>query len=88
MDDGLRPVPTHELRFDIEHALREAANLWPRRHVHGEYNPHRPMANAVVKHLELCGIRCFRKPPILGHSTPMSPFGPPHRDEDSETSGA
>ena len=38
MDDDLRPVPKHELRFDIEHALRKARSLWPRKHVHGDHN--------------------------------------------------
>ena len=62
MDDDLRPVPKHELRFDIEHALRKARSLWPRKHVHGDHNALRPVADAVVQHLALCGIRCFRNP--------------------------
>ena len=48
MDDDLRPVPKHELRFDIEHALRKARSLWPRKHVHGDHNALRPVADAVV----------------------------------------
>ncbi len=85
MDDHLHPVPQHELLFNVEQALRKARKLWPRRHVHGQDNPLRPVANAVVQHLALCGIRCFRKPPTMGHSTPLHPYGtPPHR-EDPET---
>ncbi len=79
MDDDLRPVPRREFLFDVEQALRTAAKLWPRRRVHGDYNPLRPMANTVVKHLELCGIRCFRKNPPIGHSMPAVPL---HEGED------
>ena len=85
MDDNLRPVPKHELRFDVEHALRKARSLWPRRHVHGQDNPLRPVANAVVEHLALCGIRCFRKPPTMRHSTPIRPYGTPPPGDDPET---
>ena len=70
MDDDLRPVPKHELRFDMEHTLRKARSLWPHMHVHGDHNALRPVADAVVQHLALCGIRCFRKPPLPGHDTP------------------
>ena len=87
MDDDLHPVPQHELLFNVEQALRKARKLWPRRRVEGNYNPLRPVANAVVEHLALCGIRCFRKPPAIGHSTPIRPYGPAHRDQDPETPG-
>ena len=75
MDDDrdLRPVPRHEFLFDVEQALRKAAKLWPCRRVHGEYNPLRPTANAVVEHLQLCDIRCFCKPLTIG---PRMPIGP------------
>ena len=83
MDDDLRPVPKHELRFDIEHALRKARSLWPRKHVHGDHNALRPVADAVVQHLALCGIRCFRKPPLPGHGTPHSPPQTVRRGKDA-----
>ena len=85
MDDDLRPVPKHELRFDIEQALGNARSLWPRRHIHGQHNPLGPMANAVVEHLALCGIRFFRKPPTMRHATPAQPYATPSRGKDSET---
>ena len=73
MDDDLRPVPRRDFLFDVEQVLRNAAKLWPRRRVHGEYNPLRPAANAVVEYLELCGIRCFRKILPIGHIIPPGP---------------
>ena len=87
MDDDFRPIPRREFLFDVEQALRKAAKLWPRKHVPGDHDRFRPVANAVVEYLALCGIRCFRKPPTLGHSIPIRPFGPTNSDEDSETSG-
>ena len=52
-DDDLRPIPNHELRFDIEDALRKTRSLWPRKQVHGDYNVLRPVADAVLHHLAL-----------------------------------
>ena len=34
------------------------------------------LADAIVAHLELCGIRCFRRPPAPRHSTPDPWAGP------------
>ena len=85
MDDDLRPVPRRELLFDVEQGLREAASLWPRRRELGEDNPFRPVADAVLKHLERCGVRCFRKPPDLGHSIPPGPW--PSGEEDTTPKG-
>ena len=79
VDDELRPVPRHEFLFDVEQALRKAAGLWPRKRVPGDHDRLRPVAQRIVEQLELCGIRCFRKPPHLGHSIPS---GPLHEDED------
>ena len=73
MDDDLRPVPRHEFLFDVEQALRTAAKLWPRKRVPGDHDRLRPVALRIVEQLELCGIRCFRKPPHLGHSIPPGP---------------
>ena len=74
MEDDLRPVSRHEFLFDVERALGRARKLWPRRRVPGDYNPLRPVANAIIEHLELCGIRCFRKPPPVGHGIPGGPL--------------
>ena len=73
MDDDLRPVPRREFLFDVEQALRNAAKLWPRKHVPGDHDRLRPVANAVVEYLALCGIRCFRKILPIGHIIPPGP---------------
>ena len=74
MGDDHRPVLRHELVFDVEQALRKARKLWPRKVVHGDYNPLKPIADAVVEHPELCGITCFRRPPREPHSIPGGPL--------------
>ena len=81
MDDDLRPLPRHELLFDVERALTKARALWPSKRVHGDHNALKPVANAIVEHLELCRIGCFRKPPSPRHSTPGDP-SPPVPDKD------
>ena len=58
MDDDLPPVPKHEFAFDIEHALSKARVLRPRKRGRGDRGSLGLVANAVVKHLELCRIRC------------------------------
>ena len=73
MDDDLRPVPRREFLFNVEFALSKAARLWPRKRVYGEDNPYRPVAQRLVEHLELCGIRMFRKKQPIGHSIPPGP---------------
>ncbi len=73
MDDDLRPVPRREFLFDVEQALRTAAKLWPRKRVPGDHDRLRPVAQRIVEQLELCGIRCFRKNPPIGHSIPPAP---------------
>ena len=73
MDDDLRPVPRREFLFDLEQALRLAERLWPRKRVPGDHDRFRLVAQRIVEQLELCGIRCFRKPPSIGHSIPPGP---------------
>ena len=71
MKDDLRDVERDDLLFDIEFALgHKAAPLWPRRRSYGLAHPYRPAARAVLEHLELCGLRVFRKPPAPWHSVP------------------
>ena len=72
--DYKNPIPRDDLLFTVEMALRKASRLWPRKHVPGDHDRLKPVARAVVEHLELCGIRCFSKPPAPGHSTP-EPWG-------------
>ena len=64
------PVPRDDLLFTVEMALRKASRLWPRKHVPGDHDRLKPMAKAIVEHLELCGIRCFSGTPDPSHSTP------------------
>ena len=59
-----------QCRADVAQSPRK---LWPRKHVHGDYNPFRPLAGAIVEHLELYRIRCSRKPPPPGHRIPGGP---------------
>ena len=87
MDYDLRPVPRHELLFDIERALSKARSLWPRRRVPGDHNALGPVAEAVVEHLALCRIRCFRENPRPGHGTPRRPFETVRREENAGTEG-
>ena len=47
------PVSRDDLLFNVEMALRKARRLWPRRHVPGDHDRFRPVARAIVKHLEL-----------------------------------
>ena len=65
-----RPIPRDDLLFTVEMALRKASRLWPRKRVPGDHDRLKPAAAAVVAHLELCGVRCFRRSPAPRHSTP------------------
>ena len=67
---GDRPVPPEELLFDIRMALTKAERLWPQRRLPGDHDRLMPAARAVAAHLELCGIRCFRRSPKEPHSAP------------------
>ena len=78
MNEDNTPLPRHELVFDIEQALRKARSRWPRKRVPGQTNPLRPVAEAIVEHLELCRIRFFRLPPRRLHSSP--PMRPDQSD--------
>ena len=75
MDDDrdLEPVPRHEFLFDVEQGLRKVERFWPQKRVPGDHDRLRPAARALVEYLERCGVRCFRKPPHLGHSIPPGP---------------
>ena len=64
-----RPAPGDEVLFDIEMALRKGEKLWPKRYRPGDHNRFRPLARGILDHLELCGLRFFRRPPGPWHST-------------------
>ncbi len=84
MDEDKRPISRRELVFDVEQALNKARKLWPRKRVHGQDNPLRPVAEAVVQHLELCRIRFFRQPPARLHSTPAIRIEPDGYNDEAE----
>ena len=75
MKDDLKPVSGQELGFDIEQALRKARSLWQSSRDRSRDNPYGSVANAVVEHLALCGIRFFRIPPRKAHGTPAFRYG-------------
>ena len=64
------PVAWGDLAFTVHMALRKAEHLWPRRRRPGDHDRLKIVAEAVVDHIELCGIRCVRRPPGHGRSTP------------------
>ena len=69
MDREPKPVPREAILFDIEYALGRNRRLWPRKRAPGDFGAHRSIAEAVLSHLELCGILFFRRPPKPAHST-------------------
>ena len=78
MDDRYnRPITRDDLLFTIEMALRKAERYWPKKRLPGDHDRLRPIAEKVVEHMELCGIKCFGRPRGPGHSTP-APWGSLH----------
>ena len=73
-DDPNVPISRHDLTFTVHMALRKAEHLWPKRRRPGDHDRLKPVADAVVDHIELCGIRCFRRAPERGRTTP-DPWG-------------
>ncbi len=75
MDENYtRPVSRDDLLFTVEMALRKASRLWPKKRLPGDHDRLKPVAAAVVEHMDLCGMKCFGKPRGPGHSTP-DPWG-------------
>ena len=68
------PVSREDLVFSVDMALRKAERFWPKKRGPGDHDRLRPFAEMIVDHLELCGMRCFRRPLGRGHSTP-DPWG-------------
>ena len=50
--------------FAVEMAMRKAERLWPKKRRPGDHDRLRPMALAIVDHIELCGMRVFRRPRV------------------------
>ena len=78
------PVERDDLLFTVEMALFKAQRLWPKKYVPGDHDRLKPIAKAVVDHLELCAMRCFRRPPAPHHSSP-DPFLTPRRSGGKES---
>ena len=74
-----RPVTRGDMLFTVEMALRKASRLWPKKRVPGDHDRLKPVAEAVVAHLELCGMRCFQRAPAPPHRTP-DPWGGSRKD--------
>ena len=72
------PVERSDLLFTVEMALLKAKRLWPKKRVPGDHDRMKPVARAVVEHLELCRMRCYRRAPAPHHSIP-DPFKTPRR---------
>ena len=75
--ENSRPVPRDKVLFDIEMALQKGEKLWPKRYRPGDHDRFKPLAGKILAHLELCGLRFFRKPSRPWHSTPDP--GPSYR---------
>lgn len=79
------PVSRDELLFDVEMALCKAEKLWPKGRRAGRHDQFKPISAAVVDHLALCGVRCFRGPPIGAASASdlvVAKQEPPGSDEE------
>ena len=68
------PISRDDLTFTVHMALRKAEHLRPKRRRPGDHDRLTLVADAVVDHIELCGIRCFRRAPERGRTTP-NPWG-------------
>ena len=71
MPDDLHPIPRDDLLSDIEFALSQSSNYWPKRRRLEDDHPYRPIALKVLEHLQLSGVKCYRKPPDLGQTFPI-----------------
>ena len=65
-----RPVSWEELVFIFEMALLKKRRLWPARRLPGDHDSLKPMARAIVDHIELCGMRCIGKTAGDGYTHP------------------
>ena len=65
-----RPVSRGDLLFTVEMALHKAERFWPKKRAPGDHDRLMLVAERIVEHMELCGMKCFRRPLGPGHSTP------------------
>ena len=85
-EDHNVPISRGDLTFTVHMALRKAERLWPTRRRPGDHDRLKLVADAVVDHIELCGIRCVRRAPERGRSTP-NPWGSTPALEERDDSG-
>jgi hypothetical protein len=64
---GMDPVPADHLAETIAYAIWRNISLRPRRR---SLDDARILAQAIVEHIERCGIECRRRPPARWHSWP------------------
>ena len=67
-DDHDIPISRGDLTFTAHMALRKAEHLWPKRRLPGDRDRLKFVADAVVAHIELCGIRCEECPHVRQES--------------------
>jgi len=83
-EDHNRPISRRDLLFTIEMALRKAERLWPKKRLPGDHDRLRPVAEKVIEHMELCGMKCFGRPRGPGHGTPETWAGPVQGGDERE----
>ena len=68
-EDELYEVPREDVRFDIRFALSKGFKFRPRKRDYTEQD-FRVWADAILKQLELTGLRFYRKPGRTQHFNP------------------
>ena len=63
-----RPVSRDELVSTVEYALQKKQGLWPKGRLPGHHDRFKPLACAIVDHMELCKYRCVGRMPGRGPS--------------------
>ncbi|MCY3703767.1 MAG: hypothetical protein OXG16_13940 [Rhodospirillales bacterium] len=75
LEDRNIPVSRGDLTLTVHTALLKAECFWPKRRRPGDPDRLKLVADAMVDHIELCGMRFVRRAPERGRSTP-DPLGP------------
>ncbi len=58
LEDRNIPISRGDLTFTVHIALLKADRFWPKRRRPGNHDRLKLVADAVVDHIELCGMRC------------------------------
>jgi hypothetical protein len=66
----MEPLPRDELISTIAYAIGRNTRLLPPKGAHLSIEASRSLAEAIVKHLELCRLDIRKPTPRRGHSTP------------------